>query len=776
MSTPQPIRPVEVLLHAALLLVLLAIVFPSTFLRAEMISPGAMLYESPPWSDQRTPEVPVVANRLTGDALSQFHLWFVLVKTSIEAGEWPLWNPTEYGGLPLLANYQSTVFYPPRLLHAFLDVHVATTFYILLKLWLCGMTAYLCGRSLGLGRATGRFFSALWMLGGYNLVWAYWPLPDVAAWVPVLFWSVEQVLQTRLRRGLFGMAFSGTMLLLGGHPETAFTISLGIGGYFLVRLATDQQPANTKVKQVLACSGAWALALLVCSAQILPFIEYLPRSHTFGHRPEMDAGAFSLPTDHIAALFAPRFFGLSASNTFWGWEGWNSNFSGMIFAGTGVWACAALLLAPGRRRKGVIPLAIVAGFFLLLAFDFPGLNAVKRLPLISSSWHFYFSGFAMFALPLLGAYGLEHWGSRERAFADLKRPAAFVGATLVIPLIVYFLYRGSSEHVDTGGVAVVIAIVCVGLVLAAVSLLPNRANWSIAVLVVTIAAAAEVVYATHPLHPTVKRSLLYPETELTTHLAAMEKPIRFSVKSGGFPGELGAGILPAYGVYQIWGYDGITPNRILGFLGLAADAGVWSRVEPLAAMQYYLFPKADQSWSPGDYFTKTAEINGLGVWRNERAWPHARLVPALRVMENEAAVLKAMSADDFDPISAVVTDSKNVTPFESERNGTLGNVEVTGYTLSTITLRVNAEKRCVLFLSETYDPGWTAAIDGEPAEVFPAYHAFRGVVIESGEHVVEMQYEPRAFQIGLGVSAVAMMLSTLVSIALIARIGRRPRG
>ena len=192
------------------------------------------------------------------------------------------------------------------------DVHVATTLYILLKLWLCGMTAFLCGRGLGLSLNGTRFFSVAWMLGSYNLVWPYWPLPDVAAWAPVLLWSVEKILQQSYRRGLFGMAFSGTLLLLAGHPETAFTLALGIGTYFFVRLMLQRPDAQVLLRQVGACAAAWAMALALCAAQILPFVEYLPRSHTFGHRPEEHAGAFSLPLDHIAGLWAPRYFGLTA--------------------------------------------------------------------------------------------------------------------------------------------------------------------------------------------------------------------------------------------------------------------------------------------------------------------------------------------------------------------------------------------------------------------------------------------------------------------------------
>ncbi len=759
----------ELVLQGAILIALLGVVFSGTFLRGEMISPGAMLYETAPWSAQRTSDIPIVENRLTGDALSQFHLWFVLVKDAVAHNEWPLWNPTEYAGLPLLANFQSTVFYPPRLVHALFDVHVGTTLYILLKLWLCGMTAYLCGRGLALSVGASRFLSVAWMLGSYNLVWAYWPLPDVGAWIPVLFWSAEMVLQRQYRRGVFGMAFSATLLLLAGHPETAFTAALGIGAYFLVRLVTQGSPAAVMAKQVGVCAAAWGMALLACSAQLLPFLEYLPRSHTFGHRPELDAGAFSLPLDHLAGLWAPRFFGLSARGTFWGWGEWNSNFTGMIYVGIGVWFCAALLLAPGERRRGVIPLAAVAGLFLLSAFDIPAINAMKRLPLLSSLWHFYFQSFAMFALPLLAAYGLDHWTSKVRPLRDLARPLAIGVVMIAVPALVFALYRG---HLNTlaldsnAALSITISVLVVAGIAAVVVLLRGKMVYAS----VSAVVAIELIYATMPLHPTVARSLLYPRTELTDYLTKSDIPHRVSVNSGEFPAELGAGILPAYGVQQLWGYDGITPNRILGFLGLAGDPSVWARIEPIASVEYYLFPDAGEAWSPGAAYTKEGVFEGIGVWKNEAAWPRVSLIPGLRRVADEAAVLDAMRQGDFDPRRVAITDSTEVESFQHETFGEDAVASISSYTANRVVVAVESPGTAVLVLSDAYDPGWKATIDGTPVEVFPVYYAFRGVAMPEGDHEVVFEYKPRAFQLGLLISVAGLAMGSVLSIiVLIAR-------
>ncbi len=103
--------------QAAILVVLLVALFPRTFISGEMIAPGDLLYRIPPW-DRYAPEgFERPQNPVMSDVVTFVHPKYALVQRCLENGEWPLWNPLELTGMPLLANYQTAVFYPPRLLH-----------------------------------------------------------------------------------------------------------------------------------------------------------------------------------------------------------------------------------------------------------------------------------------------------------------------------------------------------------------------------------------------------------------------------------------------------------------------------------------------------------------------------------------------------------------------------------------------------------------------------------------------------------------------------------
>jgi len=54
-----------------------------------------------------------------------------------------------------------------------------------------------------------------------------------------------------------------------------------------------------------------------------------------------------------------------------------------------------------------------------------------------------------------------------------------------------------------------------------------------------------------------------------------------------------------------------------------------------------------------------------------------------------------------------------------------------------------------LVRSVAFCPGWLAWVDARPAAVEVADHAFQGVVVPPGRHVVTLRYEPAAVRVGM---------------------------
>ena len=59
-----------------------------------------------------------------------------------------------------------------------------------------------------------------------------------------------------------------------------------------------------------------------------------------------------------------------------------------------------------------------------------------------------------------------------------------------------------------------------------------------------------------------------------------------------------------------------------------------------------------------------------------------------------------------------------------------------------LTIHSESDAPAVLVVSDAYLAQWTARVDGGEAPLLRVNYAFRGVLLEPGEHVVELVYNP----------------------------------
>jgi hypothetical protein len=82
------------------------------------------------------------------------------------------------------------------------------------------------------------------------------------------------------------------------------------------------------------------------------------------------------------------------------------------------------------------------------------------------------------------------------------------------------------------------------------------------------------------------------------------------------------------------------------------------------------------------------------------------------------------------------------------------------------TVEVEAQAAALLMLSEIWDPGWIATVDGAPAAVQQVNYVFQGIAIPAGRHVVDVRYSPPYLPFGLGISIGTTLLLILAALAL----------
>jgi uncharacterized membrane protein YfhO len=99
-------------------------------------------------------------------------------------------------------------------------------------------------------------------------------------------------------------------------------------------------------------------------------------------------------------------------------------------------------------------------------------------------------------------------------------------------------------------------------------------------------------------------------------------------------------------------------------------------------------------------------------------------------------------------------------------------VEILSYEPDRIRLRVTTSQPGALVLSETYDKGWHASVDGDDAPVHEAYGVIRAVPVDAGESVVELRYDPRSLRLGFYISIAAAVAAIATVVVALSRRGR----
>lgn len=183
-----------------------------------------------------------------------------LLDYSIHAGEFPLWNPITYCGMPMTGNPQSFLFYIPHLVRAWLTANPtpAGSNYTLAVMWgihfiFMGFCTYLLGRSHKLSfvgsltSAIAFIFSALMVrrMGEYHFI-------TTMAWLPLLLLLIKKMIDAENFFNKLGIAVLGgltlAMSLTGGYLQIAnlagFVPALYALFYFLLNTRWRRRKAS----------------------------------------------------------------------------------------------------------------------------------------------------------------------------------------------------------------------------------------------------------------------------------------------------------------------------------------------------------------------------------------------------------------------------------------------------------------------------------------------------------------------------------------------------
>ena len=86
------------------------------------------------------------------------------------------------------------------------------------------------------------------------------------------------------------------------------------------------------------------------------------------------------------------------------------------------------------------------------------------------------------------------------------------------------------------------------------------------------------------------------------------------------------------------------------------------------------------------------------------------------------------------------------------------------YEASKSVINIESEEGGLLFVSDSWYPGWKAFVDGKEVDILRANYSFRAIPVEKGEHVVRFVYEPTSLRNGFIAAAASIFLLGILAL------------
>ncbi len=168
-----------------------------------------------------------------GTTSTQFFPWMEYAIQQVLSGNIPLWNPYNGWGAPLMANYQSALFYPPNwllllfyLIRPTQSLFFGYTVLLIIHLQLGGLGFFRLLSRLELNNSAKLLGSMVFFLSGYlvsrinfiSMIWAMTWMPWVISGVLSLF--LEKQKSKELIR--LSLIVPLVLQLLAGHAQTTY--------------------------------------------------------------------------------------------------------------------------------------------------------------------------------------------------------------------------------------------------------------------------------------------------------------------------------------------------------------------------------------------------------------------------------------------------------------------------------------------------------------------------------------------------------------------------
>ncbi len=671
-----------------------------------------------------------------------------------------------------------------------------------MHLSLAALGTYALGRVLGLGMlaavVAGAAYEFSALLEYTRCCTAY---VQIMAWLPVALLGVELAVRAGSWLPRFGgwtlAGFAVSQLLGAWLGQGAYNALLVVGGFVAYRTVLAPPPAFAGLRArfgalILHGGVVMAIGIGLGAAGILPRLDANHHSTLAGGvydgaaTPYADRGGWPLPLalDHLLSIEAVglRYYAGGATLVLAVLAPLlaGRRFAVPFFAVTSVLSFALTLEETPLHRL----------FYLLPRFELIHEHYPERalvvfylgLALLAGAtvaalprWHRRWWALAIAAaLPLVALLASLDWLQRDRPPIDPTTPRAVAAASVL--LIVYAVVRVDWVR-RVVPVLLLLTVIADPNGLRAVS--DNEWHERAGAEAASLLAAyqSEEGAAGFLLARQAEGPVRYTGYDIAstgpgmTYHSAFQFPI--------VPALLVNNRATYVGLHDLSGYNPVQPERFRTLLdalnqGQPQDyhqtnllpAGLDAPLLDLLGVRYLVIPatqradRADLTFLR-DRYPVVYTDGQVQVRENPDAFPRAWLVHDAHQVPPGGAV-PLLTGGSLDLRTTVVLETEPP-PLGMPTDPSADTVTITAHTPDRVSMTATTDAPGLVVLSDTYDPGWVATVDGAAVPVLVADHALRAIPVGAGMHTIELRYAPRSLTIGLLLSLATV--ATLVVVA-----------
>lgn len=720
-----------------------------------------------------------VPNKAQGaDVIRELYPWKFFAIQSLKSGQIPFWNPYNFSGNPLLANFQSAVFYPLNVIFFPLAFHTSWTFFILLTPLLFAIFTYLFLRELGLRNSASVLGGITAAFSSYTTVWIeYGNIGHTLLWLPLALLIVEKLLKKFEYQKFLLLTLVLWVSLLAGYIQGYFYEVAILCTYFFVKGFWDKK---INIKKSIYFFSCILLPVLLSLFQILPTLELFKESSRSEYTlPQIQS--LLNPWWYLITVVAPNFFGHPASQNHW-------------FPGTYIERVSYIGVAPFiffiygviflRRKKEVVIFGTLALFSFLISFDLFFTKYFFKIPfpIISTGVPTRILSVFQFSACVVASFG----------FHQLLKNSRIKNLYIAIILVLFLLSSGwifvflgnnlfgievANIKVSVKNMIIPTTLVLLFLSLIYVYLKKRTSLVIVGILTLTI---MDLFYFFHRITPFSPREFIYPQTPVISYLRNNAFINRFwgygsgyidsnfqtidgtfspegndplhiknytellvLSKNGKLPKELPR---PDANIAGGYGQDDLRENRfrqrLLNILGVKYVLGKDNAKGP------------DHTTYPDKVYKLIYNDGYYQIYENREALPRFFLTDRYEIVADRQKALQVLYDENFDYKNILILNKEPGIRVSSAS----GKARLIEYNPNKVILDIESTGNSLLFLSDNYYPEWDVKIDNEPSEILVADYTFRAVAIPEGKHVVEFYYNPKSFKIGLFISLATLLL------------------